>query len=195
MSQSFVYKIANMVLLGVLFLSVGAQGREQIDVTKERLQQDESILKTYVTQTIAADIKRAKEAGKTAAHIGGGISNYAYDSIPWMFFDDQKAIDEVFSRMFDEAAVKYIQDGKEEYKKTISRMKPRMSKSKLAEFLHRRAIDAMNISDEDKKVLNDDPVKTDDFVRQGTVSKDDYMYYNLLNLAIQYYVEKEFGRR
>jgi hypothetical protein len=31
-------------------------------------------------------------------------------------------------------------------------------------------------------------------MQQGIISKDDYMYYNLLGLLIQYYLEKEFGK-
>jgi hypothetical protein len=182
------------MVFGLFVVITGMQAREQIDITQERLRQDESVLKTYVTQTVAADIKEAKKAGKMMAHIAAGISNYAYDSIPWLFFDDEKGMDEIFNRLCDDASVRYIQEGKEEYKKNIQRSKPRISKSKLGEFLHRRAINAMSISDDQKKILNDEPAKTDEFVGQGTVNKSEYMYYNLLNLIIQYYLEKEHGK-
>lgn len=169
-------------------------GREQITITATLLQQDKDKLKTYIMETIAPDIKRAKKAGKGLAHAMGGISIYAYESIPWLFFDDQPGIKKAFERFCDDACLRYIQDGKCEYITTIQRKRPRINKGQLGEFLHRRLIDALNMSDANKKILKDEPAKTDEFVQQGIINKDDYMFYNALNLIIQYYLEKEYGK-
>lgn len=194
MSKVLVHTIIAMVSCGLLGIGSLAYGRENIVITAKLLRQDNSALKKYVMESVADDIKQAKKAGKALAHAMGGVSFYAFDSIPWDFFADQAGIKNAFERLCNDACVQYIQDGKCEYKKNIQRKRPRINKSQLGEFLHHRFIDALNLSDADKKILNADPAKTDEFMQQGIISKDDYMFYNVLNLIIQYYLEKEFGK-
>lgn len=183
-----------VVSCGLIGISSPLYGRADIIITAKLLRQDEGLLKKYVMESVASDVKQAKKAGKGLAHAMGGVSYYAYDSIPWEFFEDQAGIKRAFDRLCDDACVQYIQDGKCEYKKTIQRKKPRINKSQLGEFLHRRIINILNLSDADKKILNDDPAKTDEFMQQGIINKDDYMFYNVLNLILQYYLEKEYGK-
>ena len=194
MSQSFVNTAVATISFGLVFISSRVYCRAQINISATLLQQDDAVLKKYVMKSVAADIKQAKKAGKSLAHTLGGVSNYAFDSIPWLFFADEQSIKDTFTRLCDDSCVRYIQEGKEEYKKNIQRTRPRLSKSQLGEFLHRRLINAMNISDEYKQILKASPEKTDEFVTRGIVSKDEYMLYNLLNLILQYYLEKEYGK-
>lgn len=190
--------LANTIFVAVScgLMSIGslAYGRESIIVTATLLKQDDGVLKKYVMESMADDIKQAKKAGKMLAHAMGGVSIYAYDSIPWLFFDNLQSINDIFGRLCNDACVRYIQDGKCEYIKNIQRKRPRINKSQLGEFLHRRIINALNISDDDKKILNAEPAKTDEYVQKGIISKNDYMFYNLLNLILQYYLEKEYGK-
>ena len=130
-----------VIVLGFLFIGSHLYGRRQIDITIEILQQDADALKKYVIEGIAPNIPRAKQAGKRVVKLVAGISYYAFDSIPWSFFADEQGMRDAFERVCNEVCASYIQAGKEKYKTTVQRCRPRLSRSRLGEFLHRHMID------------------------------------------------------
>lgn len=163
-----------------------------IEVTVVRLHDDVADIKKYVTERIANDLKKAKKWGKGAAHFFAGISHYAFDAIPFEFFTDSKAINEVFKRLEEGAA--YIQETKEAFKKNVMGSKKKINESQLAEFLYNHVVDNVHVTVEQKVILRKDPLKMDEFVRRGIVKRDEYMYFTFLNFVVRYYLEHEIKR-
>jgi hypothetical protein len=161
----------------------------EADVTVVRLRQDTTDIKKYVTERISSDLKKAKRWGRWMANKAAGISYYAFDAIPFEFFADNRAIDEVFKRLDD--GVAYIQETKETFKRSFMGGKKKLNQSQLAEFLYNHAIDNVHVTAEQKAVLRKDPLKMDEFVRRGIVKRDEYMYVTLLNFVVRYYLEHE----
>ena len=166
-----------------------------ISITLELLQNDLLVFKIYVTKKIADDLKKAKKWGKGMAKTFAGISSYTFDAIPFEFYTDPHAIDEVFKRLTNNQAVAYIQEAKEEYKKTLSGAKKKVSQNTLGAFLYKRVVARVNVTPQQRALLEQDPLKMDEFVRSGIVKKDEYMYYTLLNFAVRYYLEQESKRK
>ena len=147
-----------------------------IEVTVVRLRHDVMDIKKYITERVASDLKKAKRWGKGMAKAFAGISNYAFDAIPFEFFTDYRAIDEAFKRLLEEG-MDYIQE--------------KLNQSHLAEFLYHHVVDRITVSVEYRAILRKDPLKMDEFVRRGIVKRDEYMYFTLLNFVVRYYLEHE----
>src|SRR5258706_9650700 len=111
------------VLCNLSIISLHAHGKKNerkrvTDITSAQLRSDLLAIKTYVTKKVADDLKKAKKWGKGMAKTFAGISSYTFDAIPFEFFTDKQAIDEAFNRL--EGGAGYIQEAKEEYKKTLT---------------------------------------------------------------------------
>lgn len=164
-----------------------------IDISLEQLQSDTLLIKKYVIEDIANDIKSAKYAGRWLAWYFNRISYYAYDAIPFNFFNDDKAIEEAFKRF--EEGVTYIQDVKELFKKDKLGNKTKIDESKLAEFLYRQVVEKINVTDHYRDILRKEPIKMDEYVQKGIVKKDEYMLFTLLNFVVRYYLEQELKNK
>jgi len=162
-----------------------------IEITAARLQSDKLLIKKYVMKRVATDIKKAKKWGKGMAKAFGGISGYAFDAIPFEFFTDNFLIDEAFRRL--EEGVSYIQELKEAFKKNMG-SKKRINQGQLAEFLYAAIVDKLTITGAQRALLKKEPIKMDEFVRNGIVKKSEYMYYTLLNFVARYYLEQELKK-
>jgi hypothetical protein len=163
-----------------------------IEITAARLQSDKLLIKKYVMKRVASDIKKAKKWGKGMARAFGGISGYVFDAIPFEFFTDNFSIDEAFRRL--EEGVSYIRELKETFKKNILGSKKRISQGQLAEFLYAAIVDKLAITDAQRALLKKEPIKMDEFVRNGIVKRSEYMYYTLLNFVVRYYLEQELKK-
>ena len=161
-----------------------------IEVTVVRLRHDVMDIKKYITERVASDLKKAKRWGKGMAKAFAGISNYAFDAIPFEFFTDYRAIDEAFKRLLEEG-MDYIQEVKETFKRNYMGNKKKLNQSHLAEFLYHHVVDRITVSVEYRAILRKDPLKMDEFVRRGIVKRDEYMYFTLLNFVVRYYLEHE----
>lgn len=164
-----------------------------IDTFLKQLQSDELLIKTYVTETVAYDVGLAKKAGRWLAWCVNGISYYAFDSIPFEFFSDHAAIEDVFKRLEEGAA--YIHEAKELYKKNKLGDATKIDDSVLAEFLYKYAVEKIDIPEHERNVLREKPIKMDEYVKKGIVKKDEYMSHTLWNFAIKYYVEQEINNK
>lgn len=168
------------------------QHGHEIHITQTQLQSDMISIKKYVTERIANDLKKAKKYGKVMAKAFAGISHYAFDAIPFEFFSDHHAIDDVFKRLA--SGIDYIQEKKEFFKKNIMGKKRTINQSQLAEFLYGSVVDHITVTADQRALLKRDPLKMDEFVRKGIVNRDEYMYYTLLNFVVRYYLEQEFKK-
>jgi len=166
-----------------------------IDITLTKLQNDLLVIKIYVTKKVADDLKKAKKWGKGMAKTFAGISSYTFDAFPFEFYTVPKAIDNVFKLLATDKSVEYIQEAKEEYKRTLSDGKRKVNQNKLGEFLYRRVVARVTVTPEQRATLERDPLMMDEFVRKGIVKKDEYMYFTLLNFVVRYYLEQEAKRR
>ncbi len=180
-SVAFVLCIASFVPLSCY--------QHDIEVTVARVHTDTSDIKKYITERVASDLKKAKIFGKGMAHFVKGISHYAFDAIPFEFFADSKAVNDVFKRL--EEGVSYIQETKEAFKRNYMSNKRTLNQSHLAEFLYHHVVDNVHITAEQRVALKRDPLKMDEYVRRGIVKKEEYMYYTLLNFVVRYYLEHE----
>jgi hypothetical protein len=163
-----------------------------LDITVAQLHNDTSAIRKYVVERIANDLKKAKRWGKGAAKAFAGISSYAFDAIPFEFFNSQAAIDQVFKRL--EEGVGYIREVREAFKKNVLGNKKKINQSQLAEFLYGQVVTKIHVTDDQRAILRKDPIRMDEFVRRGIVSKDEYMYFTLLNFVVRYYLELEFKK-
>ena len=161
-----------------------------IDITRDRLHNDVSLIKAYVAAA-KSDIGLAKDLGKWV--VTWRITGYAYDSIPFAFCDDQDAQDEAFKKLTEGA--EYIQEKKEEFKQKILGKSTTIDNSKIAEFLYHSAVENVNVTQELRKILKEDPTKMDEYVRDGIIDKAQYMYYTLLNFTARYYLEQELQKK
>jgi hypothetical protein len=197
--MGFLRAVATILILSNLSsLSLLAKNdslARSITITVPLLQNDLLVFKIYVTKKIADDLQKAKKWGKGMAKTFAGISSYTFDAIPFEFYTDLQAIDEVFKRLTNDAAAAYIQEAKEEYKKTLTGAKKKVSQNTLGAFLYKRVVARINVIPEQRVLLEKDPLKMDEFVRSGIVKKDEYMYYTLLNFAVRYYLEQESKRK
>lgn len=168
-----------------------------IQITKQRLQQDSQQIRKYVVDVIGRDIQKARLAGKFLATTLGGISGYVYDSIPFAFFKDQKAIEKVFERLVDDSSIAYICELKETFKREILRGKKEFNETELAEFLYGHVIEKIHVADHHKVILKRQPTKMDEFVvgKEKVVEKDEYMYFTFLNFVTRYYLEQELTKK
>ena len=180
------------VLSAMAYVDRKSQARD-IDVSVMVLKADKAVIKKYVTDRVANDIKKAKKWGKGMAKTFGGISSYAFDAIPFEFFVDSGSVDQVFNRL--EEGVQYVQNLKATFKKTMPANKRKINQSQLAEFLYNQLVDKITVTDAQRAVLRKEPIKIDEFVRNGTVKRSEYMYYTLLNFVVRYYLEQELKNR
>jgi phosphohistidine swiveling domain-containing protein len=151
-----------------------------------------SDIKIYV-QEIHGDIKKAKLAGKNLAYWVSGISHYAFDCIPFEFFIDEKEFNDTYQR-FEENFVKateYIDELKEICKKQGVLHKGKIDENKLAEILHKQVADKIDVTDEHRELLKEQPLKMGEFVREGIIKKAQYMDLILLNLGVRRKLEEE----
>ncbi len=203
--NAFCKKISLVALLVSISVGINARG-ERVEITKEVLEKDKPAITKYITEKIAKDIRKAKKYGKGLAHTFAGISHYAYDSIPYEYFEDQQLIINTIDRINNDAALAYIKEGKAAFEATMTGKKKRINRSTLAEFLYNREVDHMTLADNYRQILKQEPIKMEPALKNGiengalvdanqpVVSKDEYMYYNTLNMAIQYYLEQEYGK-
>lgn len=159
-----------------------------LDITAEKLRRDAPVIKKYVTETVAYDIGLAKTVGKWAATFR--VSGYAYDSIPFEFFTDHNAIEEVFARLED--GVDYMQELEKAFKSSILANAKTINQSELAEFLYGHAVDKINVTDEDRDLLKKEPIKMDEFVKKGKIKREEYMFVTLCNFTFRHYLEEDF---
>jgi len=194
--MSALYKTMRLAIVLVLVsVVVTAHARgERVEITQEVLAQDKPAITTYITEKVAKDIRKAKKYGKGLAHTFAGISHYVYDSIPYTFFEDQQLIINTIERLNDDISLHYVKEGKEAFEATMTGKKKRINRSQLAEFLYNREVDHMTLADNYRQILKQEPIKMEQFVVDTIVPKDEYMYYNVLNMTIQYYLEKEYGK-
>jgi len=189
---AIVIGLCNLSIISLPLLARKNERKHIVEITALQLRSDLLSIKTYVTKKVADDLKKAKKWGKGVAKTFAGISSYTFDAIPFEFFTDFKAIDEAFKRL--EQGVGYIQEAMEEYKKTLTGNKKKLNQSTLGEFLYRRVVARVTVTDAQRRSLEEDPLKMDAFVRSGIVKKDEYMYFTLLNFAVRYYLEHELKR-
>lgn len=164
------------------------------DITQERLKHDVLAIKKYVTGPAASDISKAWYSGKRLATLF--VTPYAYDSIPFEFFENHnnKALEIAFSRL--EEGAEYIKEKKDLFKKDVLGDETTLNDSKIAEFLYHNVVNHIaGISDELREDLKKNPIKMDQYVKAEIVNKADYMYYTLLNFATRYYLEQEFAKK
>jgi phosphohistidine swiveling domain-containing protein len=158
-----------------------------ISITSDRLLRDKTIIKDYVMGAIKNDIWKAAFVGRWTAT--WQITGYAYDSIPFEFFVDEKEAEIVFSYL--ENGANYIQDKKEEFKKTVLGNKTKIDNSQIAEFLYKNVVAHVDVNDQLREELIKDPTKMDKCVQSNVVKRSEYMYYTLLNFVTRYYLEQE----
>ena len=163
-----------------------------IDIFSKQLKNDSLLIKTYVTETVAHDIKLAKKAGRWLAWCVNGLSYYAFDSIPFEFFSDHSAVEDVFKRL--EEGVSYIHETKELFKQTILGNKTKIDEGALAEFLYVQAVEKIEVTDDYRELLKREPIKMDECVKKGVVNKNEYMYFTLCNFTVRYYLEQELKK-
>jgi len=169
------------------------QHNRDIDITVATLKTDKSVIKKYITDRVANDIKKAKRWGKGMAKAFGGITGYVFDAIPFEFFADNASIDEAFDHL--EEGAKYIKDLKDAFKKNIMSSKKKVNQSQLAEFIYGHLVDKLTVTDAQRALLKREPLKMDELVRKGIVKRSEYMYYTLLNFVVRYYLEQEVKNR
>lgn len=161
-----------------------------IDITRDKLNNDLLVIKNYVSGE-QSKIYLAKFTPKWL--VTSQISSYAYDSIPFAFCDDQDAQDEAFKKLTDGA--EYIQQKKEEFKQKILGKSTTIDTSKIAEFLYHSVVENVNVTQELREILKEDPTQMDECVKKGIVDKAQYMYYTLLNFTTRYYLERELQKK
>jgi hypothetical protein len=190
---AFVISLSNVKMIHpVQKLHGHYQNTYDTNITVAKLQNDKLLIKKYVMERVASDIKKAKRWGKGMARAFGGINHYAFDAIPFEFFNDNRAIEEAFKRL--EEGVEYIGTLKETFKNSIPGNKKRLNQSQLAEFLYDHIVDKLHVTDAQRALLKKEPLKMDEFVKKGIVKKDEYMYFTLLNFVIRYYLEQELKK-
>lgn len=199
---AYLRAVAIILVIGAVsthsLVSAPARGTSKhhcIDITPTKLNNDLLAIKIYVTKKVGDDLKKAKKWGKGMAKAFAGISSYTFDAIPFEFYTEPKAIEEAFKLLATDKSADYIREAKEEYKRTLSDGKRKVNQNKLGEFLYRRVVARVTVTPEQRRLLEQDPLKMDEFVRSGAVKKDEYMYYTLLNFVVRYYLEQEAKRR
>ena len=159
-----------------------------IPITKERLLAD----KPEIEQDIDSTGNKIGWANTCAWLVRGKIVKaYTFDSMPNEFFANKKRKEKAFKNFENEENVKYIQEKKEAFKNEILKDKSEINKDEIAEFLYKEAVANIDISDDLRKELLEDPKKMDIFVQKKWVNRKEYMNITLCNLTVQYYLEKE----
>jgi phosphohistidine swiveling domain-containing protein len=167
-----------------------------IPVTKERLLADMGLIRTDVTITTKNNIWIAWYTPKWTIRLT--LTERAYDSIPYAFFDlgneklkekDKTLMEEAFANLENDAV--YIQETKEKFKKEILKNKTEIDNSEIAEFLYAQVVVNVSISDDLRKELIENPAKMDVLVRKNVINKTEYMRCTLRNFAVRYYLQKE----
>jgi len=164
-----------------------------IDFTPEQLQQDASRIKKHIFEKVAGDIQKAKFAGRWLAWQVEGISYYAFDSIPFEFFNDHSGREQAFARL--EEGVEYLRGLKEAFKNSMLGDKTEIDESSLVEFLYKYGVDNLDVTDEDRVVLKKDPKKMDELVKNGIVKKEEYMDVTLRNCVFKLYLKQELNKK
>lgn len=160
-----------------------------IDFNAKRLQRDKPVIKNYIINEVGRDIERSEAwyVNKQLACQIGGISEKVYHSRPLEFFKNRPEVEKVSDvELSDPEAIEYIWDGIVAF----TQQGVAVTNETLGSFLFARLVDNMKIEEADKKVLKEDPVKMNDFVKNPGIIRDEYMKFNVRNLAIQYYLEK-----
>jgi phosphohistidine swiveling domain-containing protein len=164
-----------------------------IDFTLEQLQRDASCIKKHIFEKVAGDIQKAKIAGKWLAWQWEGISYYAFDSIPFEFFNDHRGREQAFARLED--GIEYLLGLKEAFKNSMLGNTTEIDESSLVEFLYKYGVDKLDVADEHRVVLKKDPAKMDEFVKNGIVKKEEYMDVTLRNCVFKLYLKQELNKK
>jgi len=188
MFKYFMMKMAVLLFLVPIAMGAEAKPKRNIQVIHYMVQQDVRVIEKYVKKTVYNDMQKAKLAGKWLATCF--VSPEVYDSMPFEFFTSAASISQAFAQLFEngDAAI-YIQTAKEEYKKRYGDF----DNTNLSKFLFSRIIDNLTISHNKKEEIRKNPIRMDQCVRRGEVKREEYMYYTLLNFAVRFYLQKEFG--
>lgn len=165
-------------------------------ISKMRVLTDKNVIEKYIVNT-QAKMDKGRFWGKSFAK-GFGISSKAFDAMPVeKFTDSYKRNHKVdpksaMNRIAHEEAILYINQATEEF---IRRYNPKkMSyavESDLAEFLHDKLVDHLELTDKDKVKAKGDPLLLQTFLEEGKVDKDQYEDLTCWNLATDYYVHKK----
>ena len=143
-------------------------------------------IKRHIKDT-GANISLGQAFGKYAAYWSKGISYKAFDAMPVLFFDNTKGIEEAIEHLADEEAIEYIESGTNDFIQKHFNGK-KLNVSSLAEFLHDRLVDHLDLSTENKAKAKKDPLALNSLIKRGVVDTKRYMDLTCRNLVIDYYV-------
>lgn len=170
-------------------------------ITKVKVLADKHAIGSYIVDT-QKDMDRGRWWGKTLAR-AAGISDKAFDAMPVEdFVDSRKMKHKVdpkrsVSKLASEDAINYINQGKDVFmgKYFNPKRKKNEIKSDLAEFLHDRLVDHLDVSEKDKAKVKKEPSELKKLLEDGKIEEEWYEELTCRNLAIDYYVHKEIDQK
>jgi hypothetical protein len=208
----FIYGKKCLQLLVATVLCVGyVHGNPRfLPITKTRILKEKFAIEGYIRK-LESDMSPARkaaevsEAARLTARFGAwatyGLTYKAFDAIPAVNFTDpdrrglpRADLKAALDRLMSNESIEYMDQGKKLFIEKYLNRKQELKTSELAEFLHDRLVDHLDITDAEKQVAKNNPLSLAEYLRQNKITTEQYAELTCRNYAIDYYVHKEMGK-
>lgn len=182
------------ILLSVTVITVAADKHSRFrSINERRILADEKDIREYIKKT-GSDVWKGEAAGEWAAS-WYGISSKSYKAMPTEFFKDHQGREQSIKQLTTQSAIEYMDKGKKEFVgRYLASSTADLKINTIAGFLHDRMVDHLDIPDESKKSVKENPLRIKALLSDADI-KNKYMNLTCQNITIQYYVEKELGKK
>lgn len=199
MSKLFAQKLVTL-FAGLMFISVSARGC-QADCIKDIKDNEQEII-AYILVTARNEIKNAQYYGRRPAKKFGGINDYTYDCIPFVFFKDENEYRIPLHLLTNDNVIQNICDGIEAYKNDIKQpfsyslwSGNGINNDEFTKFFHCRAVDSMNLSESEKQLFKEKPMEMEVAVTAQTFDTTQYFEAVFKNYVSRYIIEKKLKEK